>query len=422
MENKIIPSEKVLDSTFSFLQDGYDFIGKRCEKLQTDIFQTRLMAMPVICLSGREAASLFYDNRYFKRKGASPVRVQNTLFGRKGVQTLDDQKHRQRKEMFMSLMNREQLDKLVTITREQWIAEVLKWEKMDRITVMEASRDLMCRIACRWSGVQISAGDIPKRGREFWLMVDAFGGIGLRHRKGKTARSSSEKWLMKHISKIRNGTMSAIPGAAAHTISLYRENGKLLDLRTAAVELINILRPTVAISYFITFAALALHSYPQYRKLIQTGGPEYALWFTQEVRRFYPFAPLVGARVRTDFTWNGYKFPKGRLVLLDIYGTNHDRRIWDDPDEFRPERFKNREEGEFDFIPQGGGNHYTGHRCAGEWVTVETMKVAVEMLANMEYDIPEQDLDIDMTRMPTFPNSHFIIRNVKVPRRVSELA
>lgn len=41
--------------------------------------------------------------------------------------------------------------------------------------------------------------------------------------------------------------------------------GNLLDEQIAAVEVINVLRPTVAVSRFIVFCALALHQYPGYR-------------------------------------------------------------------------------------------------------------------------------------------------------------
>src|SRR5699024_11932535 len=37
------------------------------------------------------------------------------------------------------------------------------------------------------------------------------------------------------------------------------------------------------------------------------------------------------ARVKSDFTWKGYQFKKETLTLLDLYGTNHDPEIWDNP-------------------------------------------------------------------------------------------
>lgn len=67
----------------------------------------------------------------------------------------------------------------------------------------------------------------------------------------------------------------------------------------------------------------------------------------------------------------------------------------------------------FDFVPQGGGDHYSGHRCAGEWITIELVKVAVRpLVARMDYDVPAQGLRVSLSRMPSMPASGFAIRNV----------
>ena len=136
--------------------------------------------------------------------------------------------------------------------------------------------------------------------------------------------------------------------------------------------------------------------------------------FVQEVRRYYPFAPFLGARVRKDFYWNEYPFKKGTLVLLDLYGTNHHPDLWDDPDTFKVERFREWKDSPFAFIPQGGGDYDKGHRCAGEWATVKILQTTVDFLVkDIDYEVPEQDLAISKTRIPTYPKSGFIIQNVK---------
>jgi fatty-acid peroxygenase len=103
----------------------------------------------------------------------------------------------------------------------------------------------------------------------------------------------------------------------------------------AAVELINVLRPTVAVARYIISAALALHTYPQCQQKLQGGDDEYLELFVQGVRRFYPFFPFVGGRVQEEFDWQGHHFAKGTWLLLDLYGTNHDSRIWKEPERFR---------------------------------------------------------------------------------------
>jgi fatty-acid peroxygenase len=63
---------------------------------------------------------------------------------------------------------------------------------------------------------------------------------------------------------------------------------------------------------------------------------------------------------------------------------------------------------------KAGGDYYTNHRCAGEWITIELMKTTLDFLVNsIQYDVPAQNLDVSLSRLPTMPKSRFIISNVK---------
>lgn len=182
----------------------------------------------------------------------------------------------------------------------------------------------------------------------------------------------------------------------------------------AAVELINIMRPTVAVARFIAFEAHALYHYPKSRRLIEAGTDAETELFVQEVRRFYPFFPFTGGRVREPFTWQGHDFTPGTWVMLDVYGTDRDPRLWENPDAFQPERFRRWNGSAFNFIPQGAGDHFTTHRCAGEWITIALLKQATMSLVNgMAYTVPEQDLDISLRIMPALPQSGFIMRDIR---------
>ncbi|WP_341853325.1 cytochrome P450 [Halobacillus karajensis] len=97
-----------------------------------------------------------------------------------------------------------------------------------------------------------------------------------------------------------------------------------------------------------------------------------------------------------------------------MYGTNHHPDLWDNPEQFCPERFKDWKDNPFGFIPQGGGGYDMGHRCAGEWVTIQVMEQSLEFLAKrIDYQVPDQDLSISMVRMPTLPKSRFVINQVR---------
>jgi fatty-acid peroxygenase len=251
-------------------------------------------------------------------------------------------------------------------------------------------------------------------------MVDAFGGAGPRLWKGKRARARTERWMETVIQAARSGGLQAAAGSALHVMAELRaQSGELLPARVAAVELINVIRPTVAISWYISFAALALHQHPDARSKLAADMPGesadgYTDRFMQEVRRFYPFTPFLGARVRAPFDWRGHHFEPGTLVLLDVYGAHHDPQIWAAPEEFRPERFAGWSGDSFGFIAQGGGDPARGHRCAGEWITMHQLTLALHFLTHgMRYQVPPQDLRFDLARMPTRPRSGFVMSGVR---------
>ncbi len=166
------------------------------------------------------------------------------------------------------------------------------------------------------------------------------------------------------------------------------------------MELLNVLRPTVAVAVYCTYAAHALHEDPAWRKRLAAGDAADAENFAHEVRRFYPFFPVVAAETRCAFTWRGYDFPEGVRVLLDLYGTDHDPRLWTDPDAFNPDRFAG-DMAEpvaacpFGFIPQGGAAAATHYRCPGEGIPDALIKAFAKFLTRLDYTVPEQDLSID---------------------------
>lgn len=415
VEQKEIPKESGIEHSIGLLREGYMYIPNRRHSFQSDLFETRLLGQKAICMGGKEAAEIFYDNTKFKRSGAAPKRVQKTLFGENGVQTLDGEEHKHRKQMFMSLMSSERLEHLNNITYKHLDTVATDWEKKEQIILYEEAKRLMTRVACEWAGVPLWANEVDKRADDLSTIIESSVSMGINYRKGKQARNRSENWMKDLIAQVRNEERMPEEGTALYTIAWHRDlQGDLLEPDVAAVELLNILRPIVAIAIYISFTTLAVQQFPKQKNKLRENGSDYYQMFVQEVRRYYPFFPFAGARVKENFTWEGYSFKKGTLTLLDLYGTNHDHRLWDNPDRFDPERFKNWEGSPFDFIPQGGGDHYLGHRCAGEWVTVRVMKVVLDYFVNrMDYQVPTQDLSFSMVSMPSIPKSGIKLTHMK---------
>lgn len=410
-----LPRERSLDSTWAMLREGYRFISDRCRRYGADAFECRLMLHPAVCTTGPDAARMFYHPDRFTRRGALPPTVLKLLQDQGSVATLDGDAHRHRKAMFLSALAPDAARRLAERVAGRWRAELPAWSAAGRVVLHEAVEGVLCRAVCEWAGVPLTGDEAVERTREFSAMIDGAGSVGVRALWGLFRRDRTERWAQALVERTRAGQVQMPEGTAAHAVVWHRDvGGQLLHPTVAAVELINVLRPTVAVARYVTFAALALHDHPACRERLRAGDDEYLGWFVQEVRRWAPFFPAVGGRVLMPFEWHGRQFRKGEWVLFDVYGTNRDPRVWDEPDAFRPGRFAGRAESPFDLVPQGGGDHAAGHRCAGEWATVEILKAAVRVLTrDMRYDVPAQDLSVNLSRMPAIPASRFVITNVR---------
>jgi len=409
-----VPHDENLESSLALLGEGYPFIRDRCQRLNTNLFQTRLLMQNTICLSGEQAARLFYDERHFQRAQAMPRMLKKTLLGQGGVQGLDGEAHRHRKRMFLQLLDVAAIDELVGLTERSWRQAIGEWQARGEIQLLGEVQMLLTDSVCRWAGVPLPSAERELRCDQLAQMIDGAGGIGPRHLAARKARREAEAWTQQLIEQVRGGELSVDPTRALMVVAHHRDlDGKPLDSRIAAVELLNLLRPTVAVAYFITYAALELLAHPHWRERLRTED-ELLEPFAQEVRRLHAFFPFTAARVREGFDWQGYHFPAGTRVMLDLWGTNREASRWSDPEAFQPERFVDWSGDAFSFVTQGGGDPAQGHRCPGERPAIELLKLALRMLTReMDYAVPAQDLRIDLSRMPARPESGLLISDVK---------
>ncbi|TIT00328.1 MAG: hypothetical protein E5W87_19400 [Mesorhizobium sp.] len=65
-------------------------------------------------------------------------------------------------------------------------------------------------------------------------------------------------------------------------------------------------------------------------------------------------------------------------------------------------------------MAHGGGDASVTHRCPGEAVTVALMKEAIRLLTrSMSYEIPDQKLALDLSRIPALPEQGLRLRDVR---------
>ncbi|WP_459616201.1 cytochrome P450 [Bordetella sp. 2513F-2] len=401
-----MPRDQRLDSTAAFLADPYRYISRRCAQLGSDCFEARILFAPAICMTGPQAGEVFYDTARMQRAGAAPRLLRSTLFGHGGVQGLDGAHHVHRKALFLEVLAPERVRVLGDCVRSEWAREAQTWPADGEVVLYDAARAVLTRAVCAWAGVPLAGHEVGQRMRQLTALYDDAAAGLAGNLAARAARMALEQWLAGLVEAVRRGRLRARHALAE--VSSHRDfRGRPLPARVAAVELLNLLRPTVATSVFVVFAALAAHRHPAEVPPLDGSDPARLQAFLDEVRRFYPFFPAVAARVRETFAWQGAVFPRGRRVLFDLYGTNHDPRAWADPEVFDPRRFLEREPDVYSFVPQGGNGVALGHRCPGEGVATTVMAETLAFLfGRLQYRVlPGQDLSLDFGRLPALPRS-----------------
>ncbi|MFJ3203290.1 cytochrome P450 [Streptomyces sp. NPDC086989] len=417
----------MIDNTLSLWARGYAWLPdlRRRPGNGEGPVRTRLLGRPAVVLHGPADVAFFYDERHVLRHDALPGPVLDTLFGRGAVHTLDGDAHRTRKAMFVSLlMSPHGVAALVDRVETHW-REALTRARGREIVVFDEAASVLAEAVCDWVGLAVPQEAAREIAEDCVAMVDGFATPGPRHRKARRARARQEHGLARMVTEVRAGVshlgafavpVGAGPGparSALETVARHHDaDGMPLDPHTAAVELLNIIRPTVAIAWFAAFAGHALRRDPAVRARLRTDDGSYARAFAHEVRRFYPFVPFVGGLAAHDLEHRGEKIPEGTLVLLDVYGHHHDPELFARPYRFDPTRFLGREPGPGELIAQGGGDARTGHRCPGEDIVAGVLAAFATGLGRLDHTVPEQDLTIPLRRVPTRPRSGFVIRPV----------
>jgi cytochrome P450 len=116
---------------------------------------------------------------------------------------------------------------------------------------------------------------------------------------------------------------------------------------------------------------------------------EYMQAVIHETLRCRPVIPGVVRLLHEPLRVAGYDLPVGTRVVASIYLTNHNPRVYEEPDEFRPERFLGAQPDTFAWIPFGGGIR----RCIGASFAMLEMKTMLRtMLSELHPSVPRRSL------------------------------
>jgi cytochrome P450 len=109
----------------------------------------------------------------------------------------------------------------------------------------------------------------------------------------------------------------------------------------------------------------------------------------QETLRRYPPLPVIPRTTLSEFEWQGYRIPAGKMVVVSPIHTHYMPEWWDAPERFDPERFApgraEHERHTHSWIPFGGGTHM----CIGRrFAEAQVRLVAHQLVLRYRWSVP----------------------------------
>jgi fatty-acid peroxygenase len=230
------------DLAWRLWRDGYRALPEeRARHDGADTFETRLLGRRALVVRGPAGARLFYDTSVIRRYDAIPAPLASLLFGAGAVHGLDDAEHAARKSMFLGLLTPERIAPLVTAVERELARRAARWR--GRVAVFDELVEVYGTAVLPWAGISCSRRRAARLARRLARIVDGFGGVPTAYARGWAARIAANRWARRLVESVRIGETIPPAGSVLAVIA-----GSDLPASVAAVELINVLRPTVAVA------------------------------------------------------------------------------------------------------------------------------------------------------------------------------
>ncbi len=126
----------------------------------------------------------------------------------------------------------------------------------------------------------------------------------------------------------------------------------------------------------LAFSLLLLAQNPKYQDRIANGDEPITLAVYKESLRLYPPAYMLARQAEADDILRGHKIRKGDQVIIGITELHRNQNHFSRPNDFVPERFLDKLNHPFAFIPFGIG----GKSCVGEGLAYLEATIVIKMI------------------------------------------
>jgi len=404
----------IVGESISFLRDP-NFAEKRSARYGP-IFKTHILGRPTVVMTGPEAAKFILSSNmhcFSWRDGWPPTFRE--LLGR-SLFLQEGEEHRRNRRLLMPAFHGAALANYFSTMVGICQKYLQGWEQRENLTWFGELKQMTFEIAS-----VLLLGSEPgamnaQLSQWFSELTQGLFSLPLRWswtRYGKALLARDR--LLEHVEMaIRDRQKNPAQDALGLLVQSEDEAGDRLSLAEIKVQaLLMLFAGHETTTSMLASLCMALAQHPEIRDRARAEqdnlakGGELSLEQLQqmpyldrvfkEVERCYP---PVGGGFRgaiETFEFNGYRVPKGWMVLYRIMGTHLDPRAYPEPERFDPDRFdparSEYKQYDFSLVGFGGGPRV----CLGMAFAKMEMKIfAALLLRQYQWELlPGQDLSLD---------------------------
>jgi cytochrome P450 len=412
----------LLGETMPFIRDPFHFLSERQQRYG-NIFKSSVVGRKFVFLAGTKGAEAFYDDDNITRVRADTFNLVD-MFGGINMAMFDGPRHVALKSMALTAFDHAAMAGYVA-DMDVLIASTLgRLAQRNEFSALGEMRKLAMAALCRTVIGLPEGPETESITRDYALVLTGVTSTpvplpGFAYGRARGARDRLLARIRRVVAERR-----ASPGedALSRILAAKAADGSVFSDSEAVLEVHHILVGGYNVYGLMVEALHQLGVQPGLRDRCRAevdrseSGPLSLEMLSSlnlctnavlEAKRLVPLVPVVLGRAKRDFTFAGYRIPKGWTVALGLHLNNRDSTIYTNPDRFDPDRFtpSRAENGKHPlaFIPQGTGPP-TGHLCLGvNYSTVLALAFIARLLRGYDWDIPPQALDYNWRKLPPEP-------------------
>lgn len=380
----------VVGNLHRYLRDPLGFI-ENCAATYGDVVSTNVGSSETYLLAHPEHVErvLVGEDHRFRKADAGQGRLEPILGD--GLVTSDGPRWRRQRTRMQPAFRPDRIDTYAEIMTQRAAAIADEWEAGETIRINEEMRRLTLSILVR-SLFGTGLGPRETAIRESFVAMEArFEGVNLwlpgwlptpANRRFSRERDRLDGIVYDLIDERRGEAATRTDLLSTLLVAETDDGERMTDeqVRDEVVTLLAAGHDTTALALTYVWHLLGTHADARERlraELDDVLGEsevtvadlptlEYTGAVVQESMRLYPPTYTTVREPTEDVTFDGYTIPAGATIFLPQWLMHRDKRFYDEPEAFRPERWlTDHDRPEYTYFPFGGGpRHCIGHRFA----------------------------------------------------------